>query len=61
SLKSDVLPVIAAGGWGVHVAHGLTWALEHADPPQGHARFHALPDLGTLAPLLARLNRSLSP
>jgi putative hydrolase of the HAD superfamily len=49
SLKSDVLPVIAAGGYGVHVPHPLTWALEHADPPTGHARFAALPDLGALA------------
>ena len=49
SLKSDVLPVIAAGGYGVHVPHPLTWVLEHADPPTGHARFAALPDLGALA------------
>ena len=49
SLRSDVLPVIAAGGYGVHVPHPLTWALEHADPPTGHARFAALPDLGALA------------
>jgi putative hydrolase of the HAD superfamily len=49
SLKSDVLPVIAVGGYGVHVPHPLTWALEHADPPTGHARFAALPDLGALA------------
>ena len=49
SLKSDVLPVIAAGGYGVHVPHPATWALEHADPPTGHARFAALPDLGALA------------
>ncbi|MDZ4094856.1 MAG: HAD family hydrolase [Paracoccaceae bacterium] len=52
SLHSDVLPVIAAGGWGVHVPHGLTWALEHADPPQGHARFHTLPDLAALSDLV---------
>jgi putative hydrolase of the HAD superfamily len=52
SLKSDVLPVLDVGGWGVHVPHGLTWALEHADPPQGHARFATLPDLGGLSALL---------
>jgi putative hydrolase of the HAD superfamily len=49
SLKSDVLPVIEAGGFGVHVPHPLTWALEHADPPTDHARFTVLPDLGALA------------
>jgi putative hydrolase of the HAD superfamily len=61
SLKSDVLPVIAAGGWGVHVPHGLTWALEHAEPPIGNARFHILPDLGGLADLLAALHIGTTP
>lgn len=55
SLKSDVLPVIDAGGWGVHVPHGLTWALERAEPPTGHPRFHTLPDLGELTGLVAKL------
>jgi putative hydrolase of the HAD superfamily len=57
SLKSDVLPVLAAGGWGVHVPHGLTWALERADPPMGHARFFSLPDLSGLAELVHQLDR----
>ena len=56
SLKSDVLPVIEAGGWGVHVPHPLTWAFEHADPPHGHARFLELGDLSGLPALLARLD-----
>ncbi|MEH6773667.1 MAG: HAD family hydrolase [Cereibacter changlensis] len=55
SLKSDVLPVIEAGGWGVHVPHGLTWALESAEPPAGHRRFRELPDLGGLPALVAAL------
>jgi putative hydrolase of the HAD superfamily len=49
SLKSDVIPALEAGAWGVHVPHGLTWALERADPPEGHQRFHAIADLGGLA------------
>jgi putative hydrolase of the HAD superfamily len=56
SLKSDVLPVIEAGGWGVHVPHGLIWALERADPPLGHERFHELTDLGALPGLVERLS-----
>ena len=52
SLKSDVLPVLAVGGYGVHVPHGLTWALEHAEPPVGQPRYAALPDLGVLAAFL---------
>lgn len=55
SLKSDVIPVLDAGGWGVHVPHGLTWALERADPPQDHPRFHSLPDLGGLSALIDRI------
>jgi putative hydrolase of the HAD superfamily len=55
SMKSDVLPVIAAGGWGLHVHHDLTWELERADPPQGSARFVSLPDLGALSGFLDRM------
>jgi putative hydrolase of the HAD superfamily len=55
SMKSDVLPAIAAGGWGVHVPHGLVWELERADPPEGHPRFRVLTDLGALAGLVAEL------
>lgn len=56
SLKSDVLPVLETGGWGVHVPHHLTWALEHAEPPHGHERFCELSDLGGLLPLLNRVD-----
>lgn len=55
SLKSDVLPMLEAGGWGVHVPHELTWALEHAVPPIRHPRFAELEDLGGLAALIATL------
>ena len=59
SLKSDVLPALAAGAFGVHVPHGLTWALEHADPPLSDHRFHALTDLSALPDLVATLTQSL--
>jgi putative hydrolase of the HAD superfamily len=55
SLKSDVIPALAAGSWGVHVPHGLTWALEVADPPVGHRRFHVLENLGQVPALVGRL------
>ena len=55
SLKSDVLPMIAAGGWGVHVPHELTWSFEHAAPPEDPARFATLPDLQALPALVARI------
>ncbi|MEZ5912678.1 MAG: HAD family hydrolase [Paracoccaceae bacterium] len=49
SLASDVLPAIAASGWGVYVPHDLTWALEHAEEPTAAPRHRRLPDLGGLA------------
>ena len=58
SLKSDVLPMLAAGGWGVHVPHGLTWELERAEPPQGHGRFHVMADLGPLPDLVSVLTNT---
>ncbi|MFV2053958.1 HAD family hydrolase [Aliiroseovarius sp. YM-037] len=48
SLRSDVIPVIEAGGWGVYVPHGLTWELEKADPPTLNPRYRELADLGEL-------------
>lgn len=56
SLKSDVIPAIEAGAWGIHVPHDLTWALERAEPPVGHPRFFEINDLGALPDLLRRLN-----
>lgn len=55
SLKSDVLPVLDVGGWGVHVPHDMTWALEHDTPPEAHPRFRQLPDLAALADLVAQI------
>lgn len=56
SLKSDVLPAIAAGGWGVHVPHRLTWALEHAEEPEDARRFRKIAELSELPALLAGLD-----
>ncbi len=53
SLKSDVVPAIEAGGWGVYVPHGMTWALEHAEEPADRPRYRRLDDLGGLAALVS--------
>ncbi len=53
SMRSDVLPVIETGGWGVFVPHGLEWEVEKADPPVGVERFLRIDDLGGLADLVA--------
>jgi putative hydrolase of the HAD superfamily len=55
SMRSDVVPAIQAGGWGVYVPHGLVWEIEHAEPPTGAPRYHELADLGGLADLVCDL------
>ncbi len=55
SMKSDVLPMIEAGGWGIFVPHGLSWEIEHADAPEGHPRFRELAGLAGLPALIAGL------
>ena len=55
SLKSDVIPAIAAGGWGVHVPHDLTWDFERAEAPAEHPRFAAIADLSGLAEVVDRI------
>ncbi|SIO53150.1 putative hydrolase of the HAD superfamily [Rhodovulum sp. ES.010] len=56
SLRSDVIPAIEAGAWGVFVPHDLTWELEHAEPPRDQARFAELQHLGELPALVAALD-----
>ena len=52
SMKSDVVPMIRAGGWGVFLPGSLSWALEHADAPEDAPRFREIRDLSGLAPIL---------
>ncbi len=56
SMKSDILPAIAAGAWGVHVPFDLAWSLEAADPPVGNDRYHSLNDLGELHDFVNQLD-----
>ncbi|WP_107494999.1 HAD family hydrolase [Thalassobius sp. I31.1] len=39
SVKSDVIPPIDAGAWGIWIPYGVTWALEEAESPTGHPRY----------------------
>jgi putative hydrolase of the HAD superfamily len=45
SIKSDVLPMIAAGGYGVYVPFEVVWAHEHEEVPEGTSRYFAVDDL----------------
>ena len=55
SLKSDVLPALAAGSWGVYVPHDLTWAWEHAEAPEQETRFRQVGNLGELPRLIEEI------
>ncbi len=54
SLRSDILPAIEAGLWGIHIPYHLTWAHEHAEPPVETARFVQLQGFGGLLDWLER-------
>ena len=55
SIRSDINPVIKAGGWAVHVPHDLTWVVEHDEPPVDAPRFATLPDLSHLPDLVRKI------
>lgn len=55
SLKSDVIPMIEAGGWGVFVPHGLEWELEKAPKPSVSPRFAEIEDLSGLRRLMRKI------
>lgn len=57
SLRSDVIPAIEAGAWGVHVPHDLTWSYEQADPPVSHRHYRQITSLRMLPDLIKSLDR----
>ncbi len=48
SLKSDVLPALEAGLWGIHIPYHITWAHERAEPPANSPRFAKLDSIADL-------------
>lgn len=42
SLKSDILPVLAIGGYACHIPYHTTWAHEHIEHTIEHSRFSKL-------------------
>ena len=55
SLKSDVVPALEAGSYGVFVPHDLTWAYERIEPPAAAPRFREIVHLGELPGLVAQI------
>ncbi len=53
SLKSDILPVLKMGAWGVHIPYHTTWVHEETDEdPKQWKRFLTLKNLSGLLSLL---------
>jgi putative hydrolase of the HAD superfamily len=52
SLKSDVLPVLGIGGWGVHIPYHTTWAHEKIEHKVEHERFIQLEKITEILPHL---------
>jgi putative hydrolase of the HAD superfamily len=58
SLRSDILPVLEAGGHAVHVPYEISWIHEEVAPSAlGDAHFHRIAHIRDLAPLLRSLAR----
>ena len=56
SLKSDIVPAIAAGSWGIFIPHELTWSLEHVEAPSDHPRFKQLNGFNELNEFIAKIS-----
>ncbi|UWR87968.1 HAD family hydrolase [Phaeobacter inhibens] len=56
SMRSDVVPIIEAGGWGTYVPHGLVWEVEYAPAPVHSPRYTEIADLSALPTLVARIS-----
>ncbi|MBW6531144.1 HAD family hydrolase [Sphingomonas sp. RRHST34] len=55
SMRSDVLPALAAGAWGAYIPQPLAWSHEVAAAPTAHPRFRQLARLGELPDWIAAL------
>lgn len=55
SVKSDVIPAIEAGAWGVHVPHEFEWVMESAPHPTHSERFHLLQSIAEVPALISAI------
>jgi putative hydrolase of the HAD superfamily len=56
SIRSDVLPMIAAGGFGVYVPFNILWDHEHENVPEGTPRFFQVKDLRGVVEVVVSLD-----
>lgn len=57
SLKSDILPALAAGAYAAYAPHDLTWSYEHANEPVGEPRYARIAHLGELPAAIERFTQ----
>lgn len=55
SLRSDVVPALRAGAWGVYVPHEHVWSIEHDEEPHGDPRYRRIDGLGELASVVREI------
>lgn len=58
SMKSDVLPMIEAGGWGVHLPHLVEWHFEKAEAPANTDRFVEISTMAEFPEVITRIRSS---
>ena len=52
SIKSDVLPVLAIGGYGIHVPYHVTWQHEQVTNNVDHKNFKQVQNITEILPYL---------
>ncbi|MCY3985207.1 MAG: HAD family hydrolase [Roseovarius sp.] len=52
SMRSDIRPMIEAGGWGVYTPHEYTWDYEKDHVPDNSPRYREIENLGKLPELV---------
>lgn len=58
SMRSDILPVLALGGWAAYVPYALTWVHESGSAPAGaDGRFFEIEHLGLLPALVDKIEQ----
>ena len=55
SVRSDIAPVLALGGAGIHVPYAVTWAMEHAEIDEAHPRLGRVGSIGEVPRAVAAL------
>lgn len=55
SLKSDILPVVNIGGYGVHIPFHTTWVHELIDQPENVTSFQEIPNIIELPKIISKL------